>query len=100
MTVFELVAAGGLCIAIVSLAMHLTSDSFREVCRRLRQNEAEIADLSDRTSLWMKRDSVRQARERKAEKQEVAELVGISPELARLQKKAQIRARAKSGRLQ
>jgi len=95
MALFEILALAGLMIAIVSAALHLKSDSLLVIARRLRQVESEIADLSDRTNTWMKRDSVRHAREKKAEQ---AELEPLAPELARYAKKAQIRARAKAGR--
>lgn len=91
---FPWLAFTALGFAIVSLALHLRPDSVIQIARRLRSIELEVADIADRTSTWMKRESVRNAREKKAEME--SSTAPTNPELARLQKKAEIRSRAAS----
>jgi len=90
MAAFDYLTILALLVAIGSTALHLQTDSFLQVCKRVRDCEAELAEVADRTSNWMKRDSVRQAREKKAEQSES----DPNGNVAIQNKKAQIRARA------
>lgn len=77
-----------LVLALISIWLHLRADSLVDIVSRLRNCEAELADVIDRTTHWMKRENVRRARDAKEEQGAPKALDSADP-------KAELRQRAR-----
>ena len=91
MSVQTFFIALSLLTAIASLVLTLRAGTMPNITRDLRELQAELVDVDDRVTMWMKRENVRRARDAKEDKAELTASPGARTNS--FDKKAAIRAR-------
>lgn len=91
MSVQTFFIALSLLTSIASLVLTLRAGTMPNITRDLRELQAELVDVDDRVTMWMKRENVRRARDAKEDKAELTAAPG--PRTNSFDKKAAIRAR-------
>lgn len=77
--------------SIASIVLTLRAESGATLSRELRQLQADLVDVDDRVTMWMKRENVRRARDAKDDKAELTATAQTTT--TSFDRKAAIRAR-------